>query len=54
VEQDTYLKELAKISDTPKSILYELFKKTKAAKPDVSENETAKIENQTTPEDIIM
>lgn len=55
IEQDTYLKELAKISDTPKSLLYELFKKTKAAKPEPLENENIKnSKNQTTPEDIIL
>jgi hypothetical protein len=55
VEQDTYIKELARISDTPKSILYELFKKTKTAKADVGENEDAQVsKNYTTPEDIIL
>ncbi len=34
VEQDMYIKELAVQSDTPTSILYELFKKTKQAKAD--------------------
>jgi len=38
VEQDTYLKELAKISDTPVSIIYELFKATRRAKQDTQEN----------------
>ena len=54
IEQDTYLKELAQISDTPKSILYELFKKTKIAKPEADEAPDAKKENITTPEDTII
>jgi DNA primase len=54
IEQDTYLKELAQISDTPKSILYELFKKTKAAKAHPIDESIAPTENITTPEDIII
>jgi len=38
VEQDTYLKELSKVSDTPISIIYELFKWTRKAKQDTQEN----------------
>lgn len=55
IEQDTYLKELARISDTPKSLLYELFKKTKTAKPDQVEDASIRSEkNQTSPEDIMI
>ncbi len=51
VEQDTYLKELAKVSDTPISIIYELFKWTRKAKTEVVEN----IEKKTlTPEDTLI
>ncbi len=38
VEQDTYLKELSKVSNTPVSIIYELFKWTRKAKAEFEEN----------------
>lgn len=34
IEQDTYIKELSQISNTPVKILYEMFRKTKLAKKD--------------------
>lgn len=51
VEQDTYLKELSKVSDTPISIIYELFKSARKAKKEVEENpEKTKL----TPEDTLI
>ena len=35
IEQDVYLKELSRVSDTPVQILYEIFRKTKSPKKDV-------------------
>ncbi len=32
IEQDMYLKELSKVSDTPVNVIYEMFRKTKASK----------------------
>ncbi len=54
IEQDMYLKELAKISDTPIWILYELFKKTKKAKADAPEENTSWEKNQPSPEDSVI
>ena len=55
VPNQEYFKELARISDTPKSILYELFKKTKAAKPEEVENEHLRsTKDVTSPEDTII
>ena len=51
VEQDTYLKELSKVSDTPISIIYELFKWTRKAKKEIEENPEKKI---LTPEDTLI
>jgi len=51
VEQDTYLKELSKVSDTPISIIYELFKWTRKAKQDTQDN-PEKV--QLSPEDTVI
>lgn len=51
IEQDTYLKELAKISDTPVSILYEMFKKTRVAK---KQSQATPEKKSTSSEDIII
>lgn len=37
VEQDMYIKELSVVSSTPTNVLYELFKKTKKARPEAEE-----------------
>lgn len=51
IEQDTYLKELAKYSNTPIKIIYENFRKTHL-KQQVSEESTSKKQN--TPQDILI
>lgn len=54
IEQDFYIKELATVSNTPASILYELFKKAKTAKQEPSEKTDIRSENIASPEDIII
>ena len=52
IEQDMYLKELSRVSDTPVTIIYEMFRKTKSPKKDPESEETE--ETLITTEDLVI
>lgn len=52
IERDTYIKELSQMSNTPVSILYEMYKKTKTAKREVETHDEKK--TNVSAEDIII